>query len=78
MTFEKPYLSILILLGLPARRTTQHAAPPSVRGLPRSLPSSARRSPAPALIWRTVRIIGLQRAQAFVAHVLEFEANGGI
>ncbi len=33
---------------------------------------------ARATIWRTVRTIGPERAQAFVAQALEVEANGGM
>ena len=33
---------------------------------------------ARATIWRTVRTIGVDRAQAFVAQTLEVEANGGL
>ncbi len=33
---------------------------------------------ARATIWRTVRTIGPERAQAFVAQALEAEANGGM
>jgi len=33
---------------------------------------------ARATIWRTVRTIGVERAQAFVAQTLEVEANGGL
>ena len=33
---------------------------------------------ARATIWRTVRTIGVDRAQAFVAQALEVEANGGL
>ena len=33
---------------------------------------------ARATIWRTVRTIGVERAQAFVAQALEVEANGGL
>jgi hypothetical protein len=33
---------------------------------------------ARATIWRTVRTIGPERAQAFVAHAREAEANGGM
>jgi hypothetical protein len=33
---------------------------------------------ARATIWRTVRTIGPERAQAFVAQALESEANGGM
>ncbi len=32
---------------------------------------------ARATIWRTVRTLGPERAQAFVAQALEVEANGG-
>jgi hypothetical protein len=35
-------------------------------------------SGARATIWRTVRTIGLERAQAFVAQAQEVEANGGM
>ena len=33
---------------------------------------------ARATIWRTVRTLGPERAQAFVAQALEAEANGGM
>ncbi len=33
---------------------------------------------ARATIWRTVRTIGSERAQAFVAQAQEIEANGGM
>jgi hypothetical protein len=33
---------------------------------------------ARATIWRTVRTLGLERAQAFVTQVQEVEANGGM
>ena len=33
---------------------------------------------ARATIWRTVRTIGPERAQAFVAQALEVDANGGL